>query len=97
MQEDKNSIKMVKQKAIVDRSRVYESALCLIKQINKRAFLEIEFKDEVGTGLGPTLEFYCIIAEEIQARRPDYWRKNMQDNTLFPAPIFMQKISNDEL
>ena len=37
---------MVKQKAIVDRNRIYESAVCLIKQINKRAFLEIEYKDE---------------------------------------------------
>lgn len=80
---------MVKQKAIVDRSRIYDSAVCLIKQINKRAFLEIEYKDEQGTGLGPTLEFYNLIAEEIQTRRPDYWRKGMADNSLFPAPISM--------
>ena len=70
--------------------------MCLIKQINKRAFLEIEYKDEIGTGLGPTLEFYNLVAEELQNRRPDYWRKTA-DNTLFPAPISMQTISNDEL
>lgn len=68
-----------------------------MKQINKRAFLEIEFKDEQGTGLGPTLEFYCILADEIKTKKADKWRKGMMDNSLFPAPISMQKISNDEL
>lgn len=28
--EDKNSIKMVKQKALVDRSKIYESAISLV-------------------------------------------------------------------
>ena len=68
-----------------------------MKQINKRAFLEIEYKNEVGTGLGPTLEFYNLIAEELKTKRKDIWRKNIADNTLFPAPITLQKISNDEL
>ncbi len=47
----------------------------------------IEYKDEQGTGLGPTLEFYTIVAEEIKTKRPDYWRKGMADNTLFPSPV----------
>ena len=95
--EDKNAIKISKQKAIVERGRVLDSAFSLMKQINKRAFLEIEFKDEVGTGLGPTLEFYCILADEIKTKRVDKWRKGMTDNSLFPGPISMQKISNEEL
>jgi E3 ubiquitin-protein ligase TRIP12 len=97
--EDKNAIKISKQKATVERSRVLESAFSLMKQINKRAFLEIEFKDEVGTGLGPTLEFYCILADEIKTKEKvgDKWRKGLVDNSLFPAPISMQKISNEEL
>lgn len=37
-----------------------------MKQINKRAFLEISYKDEVGTGLGPTLEFYYLVSNEIR-------------------------------
>jgi len=87
LNEDKNAIKISKQKAIVERGRVLDSALSLMKQINKRAFLVIEYKDEQGTGLGPTLEFYTIVAEEIKTKRPDYWRKDMADNTLFPSPV----------
>jgi hypothetical protein len=34
--------------------------------LNKRSFLEIEYKEEIGTGLGPTLEFYCLLADEIK-------------------------------
>lgn len=68
-----------------------------MKQINKRAFLEIEYKDEQGTGLGPTLEFYYILAEDIKTKRSDIWRKGVSDNSLFPAPLYMQKISNEEL
>jgi hypothetical protein len=28
------------------------------RDLNRRAMLEVVFKDEEGTGLGPTLEFY---------------------------------------
>jgi hypothetical protein len=28
--------------------------------------LEIQYKEEAGTGLGPTLEFYCLLANEIK-------------------------------
>ncbi|KAI8995767.1 hypothetical protein BC832DRAFT_568588 [Gaertneriomyces semiglobifer] len=34
-----------------------------------RAVLEVEFFDEVGTGLGPTLEFYDLVAREVM--KPD--------------------------
>lgn len=37
-----------------------------MKQINKRAFLEVQYKDEAGTGLGPTLEFYYLVSSEIR-------------------------------
>lgn len=50
----------------MDRNRIIDSAMSLMKQLNKRAFLEIEYKDEVGTGLGPTLEFYCLLADDIK-------------------------------
>lgn len=33
---------------------------------NRKSVLEIEFLDEEGTGLGPTLEFYALVAAEIQ-------------------------------
>lgn len=37
--------------------------------MNKRAFIEFEFKEEIGTGLGPTLEFYALLAEELKVKR----------------------------
>ncbi|XP_034475002.1 E3 ubiquitin-protein ligase Ufd4 [Drosophila innubila] len=33
---------------------------------NRKSVLEVEFLDEEGTGLGPTLEFYALVAAEIQ-------------------------------
>jgi E3 ubiquitin-protein ligase TRIP12 len=31
-----------------------------------RAVLEVEYFGEVGTGLGPTLEFYTLLSREMQ-------------------------------
>ena len=42
--------------------------------MNKRAFIEFEFKDEIGTGMGPTLEFYALLADEFKVRKSDLWR-----------------------
>ena len=67
-----------------------------MKKINKRAFIEFEFKDEEGTGMGPTLEFYSLMSQDLKTKRADLWR-NLADNTLFPAPLLMSKISNEEL
>jgi hypothetical protein len=74
-----------------------ESAFTIIKSINKRAFLEIEFKDEIGTGLGPTLEFYSLLSDELRNQPLDpliptcaIWRKSMPDNSLFPSPLSIQ-------
>ena len=35
--------------------------------------LEIEFEGEEGTGLGPTLEFYALVAAELQKRSVGMW------------------------
>ena len=34
---------------------------------------QIEFKSEEGTGLGPTLEFYALVAAELQRRTLGLW------------------------
>ena len=36
-------------------------------------FFQIEFKDEEGTGLGPTLEFYALVAAELQKKSLGIW------------------------
>lgn len=58
--------------------------------------LEIEYFDEVGTGLAPTLEFYSIASHEFTRKSLGLWR-NVDDlsgndfvfspNGLFPMPL----------
>jgi len=71
----------------VDRQKLLESAFNILKQVNKRAFLEIVYKDEIGTGLGPTMEFYNLIADELKNKNANLWRKGMLSNDLFPSPL----------
>jgi len=65
---------------------------------SSQALLEIEFNGEVGTGLGPTLEFYNLVCKEICKKSLNIWRDNgyedKDDNTylspkggLFPKPL----------
>ncbi len=94
LQEEKQLLKIQKQRATVDRKTLLGHAKKIMKQVNKRAFLEIQYEGEEGIGLGPTLEFYSLVSEEI--RQLPIWRK-MTDNSLFPAPINLREIGGDKL
>ncbi|XP_050406417.1 E3 ubiquitin-protein ligase HECTD1 isoform X3 [Patella vulgata] len=49
-------------------------AMQVMKHHGKRkAVLEIEFQSEEGTGLGPTLEFYALVAAELQKKSLGLW------------------------
>ena len=39
-----------------------------------KALLEVEYFNEVGTGLGPTLEFYALVSRELQRTELGLWR-----------------------
>lgn len=39
-----------------------------------RALLDIQYENEVGTGLGPTLEFYTLISKELQRADLSLWK-----------------------
>nr|XP_018669598.1 E3 ubiquitin-protein ligase HECTD1 isoform X3 [Ciona intestinalis] len=39
----------------------------------KKSMLEVEFIGEEGTGLGPTLEFYSLVAAELQRKELGMW------------------------
>ena len=41
---------------------------------HKPALLEIQYEGEVGTGLGPTLEFYALVSAEVQKCEYEMWR-----------------------
>ena len=36
-------------------------------------FFQVEFEDEEGTGLGPSLEFYALVAAELQRKSLGMW------------------------
>uniref|UniRef100_A0A1B6DIC7 E3 ubiquitin-protein ligase n=1 Tax=Clastoptera arizonana TaxID=38151 RepID=A0A1B6DIC7_9HEMI len=39
----------------------------------RKSILEVEFQGEEGTGLGPTLEFYALVAAELQRKDLGMW------------------------
>lgn len=40
---------------------------------SRKSVLEIEYYGEEGTGLGPTLEFYALLAAEFQRKTLEMW------------------------
>jgi E3 ubiquitin-protein ligase TRIP12 len=73
---------------------------------HKPPVLEIEYADEVGTGLGPTLEFYANTSKEFARRRTHMWREMDAlgegeylhvANGLFPAPLPDQLVGHQRL
>ncbi|XP_045131795.1 E3 ubiquitin-protein ligase HECTD1-like isoform X14 [Portunus trituberculatus] len=40
---------------------------------SRKSILEVEFREEEGTGLGPTLEFYALVAGELQRADLAMW------------------------
>jgi E3 ubiquitin-protein ligase TRIP12 len=77
----------------------------MFKYAHKPPVLEMEYEDEVGTGLGPTLEFYANTSKEFARRKLHIWRENdsMGDdeflhvpNGLFPAPLPDDKSIEEE-
>ena len=39
-----------------------------------RSLLEIQYENEVGTGLGPTMEFYTLVSKELQRADLSLWK-----------------------
>lgn len=61
---------------------------------SSRASLEVEFFSEVGSGLGPTLEFYALVSKEFARKGLALWREGDASESefvyntsgLFPRP-----------
>jgi E3 ubiquitin-protein ligase TRIP12 len=60
------------------------------------SILEVEYFEEVGTGLGPTLEFYSTVSREFSKKKLKIWRDTdgssgteyaFGQRGLFPAPM----------
>ncbi|CAK7245234.1 MAG: Ubiquitin fusion degradation protein 4 [Sporothrix thermara] len=62
---------------------------------NGKSILEVEYFEEVGTGLGPTLEFYSTVSREFSKKKLRLWRDNEVGDSefvsgptgLFPRPL----------
>ena len=72
-------LRLPRQKVRISRSRIRDSALKVFSMANSlKNILELEFFNEAGTGLGPTLEFYTLLAAELQKKALGMWRDHMQ-------------------
>lgn len=94
-----------RQKVRISRARILESAIKVMELYgSSSSVLEVEYFEEVGTGLGPTLEFYSSVSKEFCKKSTKMWRDN--DSTpddeyafgkrgLFPRPM-SEAMANDE-
>ena len=46
-----------------------------------QSILEVEYFEEVSTGLGPTLEFYSTVSKEFSKKKLKLWRETEANDT----------------
>lgn len=64
-----------RKKILVHRNKILESASKMMElHARQKVLLEVEYSEEVGTGLGPTLEFYTLVCHEFQRSGLGMWR-----------------------
>jgi len=97
--------RLQRQKVRISRQHILESAVKVFELYgSSSSILEVEYFEEVGTGLGPTLEFYSLVSKEFARKDLKIWRD--ADPTLsglyvhhplglFPAPLHGSTIAND--
>ncbi|KAF8948165.1 Ubiquitin fusion degradation protein 4 [Haplosporangium gracile] len=86
-----------RQKVRISRQKALESAVRVMDLYGShQAMLEVEYFEEVGTGLGPTLEFYSVVSKEFCKKFLKLWRDVDSDSTikyvtapqgLYPRPM----------
>uniref|UniRef100_UPI00358FECBF E3 ubiquitin-protein ligase TRIP12 isoform X2 n=1 Tax=Myxine glutinosa TaxID=7769 RepID=UPI00358FECBF len=91
-----------RKKRTVSRDDLLKQAEAVMSELGaSRALLEVQYENEVGTGLGPTLEFYALVSQEIQRADLCLWRDEDPSPTgrgpgsrpvsfpqgLFPGPL----------
>lgn len=94
--------RLQRQKVRISRLKILESALKVMELYGaSQSILEVEYFEEVGTGLGPTLEFYSTVSKEFAKKKLRLWRD--MDNTgsdefvngpngLFPRPLSAEEV-----
>ncbi|CAK7273749.1 Ubiquitin fusion degradation protein 4 [Sporothrix epigloea] len=88
--------RLQRQKVRISRSKILESAVKVMELYGaSQSILEVEYFEEVGTGLGPTLEFYSTVSREFSKKKYRLWRDSdpgdsefvLSSSGLFPRPL----------
>ncbi|PGH27778.1 hypothetical protein AJ80_00566 [Polytolypa hystricis UAMH7299] len=97
--------RLQRQKVRISRNRILDSAVKVMELYGSSpSVLEVEYFEEVGTGLGPTLEFYSTVSKEFLKKKLKLWRDhNSGPNDehvfsklgLFPAPMSADQVSSE--
>ncbi|XP_057838982.2 E3 ubiquitin-protein ligase UPL3 isoform X1 [Cryptomeria japonica] len=96
-----DAVRLPRLKVRVSRKRVLKAAAQVMHLCRgQKAALEIQYYNEVGSGLGPTLEFYTLISHELQSSKIGMWRTNAEESVqaslgLFPRPYSLHTESSD--
>lgn len=96
--------RVTRHKLRIARSKVFLTGLKILDKYGSNpSILEMEYQEEVGTGLGPTLEFYATMSREFSKKSLGMWRvdnynskidennedpdENYVSQLLFPIPL----------
>lgn len=89
--------RLQRQKVRISRKHILESAVKVFELYgSSSSILEVEYFEEVGTGLGPTLEFYSLVSKEFARKDLKIWRDADTSGVgvyvshpfgLYPAPV----------
>ncbi|KAJ8502395.1 hypothetical protein ONZ45_g11808 [Pleurotus djamor] len=97
--------RLQRQKVRISRKHILESVVKVFELYgSSSSILEVEYFEEVGTGLGPTLEFYSLASKEFARKDLKIWRDSDTSGTgtyvqhptgLFPSPLSSEDIASD--
>lgn len=97
--------RLQRQKVRISRKHILESAVKVFELYgSSSSVLEVEYFEEVGTGLGPTLEFYSLVSREFARKDLKAWRDShhadsgiyvSHPNGLYPGPISPEDLAGD--
>ncbi|POO01586.1 Coatomer beta subunit [Trema orientale] len=71
-----------RKKFLVSRDNILEAAKQMMElHARHKGLLEVVFNEEVGTGIGPTLEFFTLVSHEFQKTGLGMWRGDHGSST----------------
>ncbi|CAF0889005.1 unnamed protein product [Adineta steineri] len=75
-QTDRQSVipRIERKKVQLSRGNILAEMEKILDNWNSKHFLEVQYEDEVGFGLGPTLEAYALLSKELQKNGCELWR-----------------------